>query len=82
MGGVTALHPQTRVLALDQGLQRVRGWVTVAFSAAGTQLDPVPSRSTFWYAYLAGFPNVTVWALQVGANRATDYAMPISSIPR
>lgn len=27
-----------------------------------TQLEPVPSRSTFWYAYLASFPDVTVWA--------------------
>ena len=29
---------------------------------AGTQLDQVPSRSAFWFAYLASFPGVTVWS--------------------
>ena len=28
----------------------------------GEQLEPLPSRSTFWFAYLASFPDVTVWS--------------------
>jgi hypothetical protein len=27
----------------------------------GTQLEQLPSRSTFWFAYLSSFPDVTVW---------------------
>lgn len=31
-------------------------------SLEGTQLEQLPSRSTFWFAYLSGFPDVTVWS--------------------
>jgi hypothetical protein len=29
---------------------------------AGMQLEALPSRSTFWFAYVASFPTVTVWS--------------------
>jgi hypothetical protein len=28
---------------------------------AGTELEQLPSRSTFWFAYLVSFPDATVW---------------------
>lgn len=34
----------------------------VAGPLAGETLEPLPARSTFWFAYVASFPAVTVWS--------------------
>ena len=37
------------------------GGLAVAGDLDGTQLTPIPTRTTFWFAYVGAFPQAEVW---------------------
>lgn len=70
MAGGTSLTfetaPDTRFTDTETGSTWDLTGQAIDGELAGEQLDGVPSRSTFWFAYVASFPDAEVYVDQAG----------------